>query len=476
MTPEILNYLQKIDGGDWSSREMKQELYNLVIKCHNEFKDTELCSVQLGVFAGATLFPMAMAHKFVNNGHVNGIDTWGYAASLDGKNHPDVDMFWRGMDFERIYSEFQTRCQMEEWSGFAAYFRLNTKNAHELFADESVTLLHQDSAHNVETIVAEIKAWSPKIKKGGYWVISAANWGEAVDGYLQLPKYAFKLYKDYDGWEIWQKIDSDRKETPNETVSSPTGSASVDGYSFKIDGESSIISACKESDLGREKGGMYFGDMNVQPIMLYVPDSEKWLGRFERGKNHFKEVGIENIIYVPAIYGEGFGIEGTHEYNLDNPSGHHKIGVANTSLFLSMYMVYNIEMNLPNNHFMFLEDDSRFKTSFVQDLTEQLKYVPEDFDWLFIGHCCSNGKRYRHIGGDVYECFYDHAKKNYPVQFPLGGNCYIVAKKALPKIIETQRDAYVNVDINLALHTFKDLKVYIIRPRMCEQENNNLPI
>ena len=58
----------------------------------------------------------------------------------------------------------------------------------------------------------------------------------------------------------------------------------------------------------------------------------------------------------------------------------------------------------------------------------------------------------------------------------MGGNAYIVAKKALPKIIETQRDAYANCDLNLGLHTFMHLKVYIIRPRMCEQFNNKLPI
>ena len=96
-----------------------------------------------------------------------------------------------------------------------------------------------------------------------------------------------------------------------------------------------------------------YNGLDVQPIMIYVPDTEKWMKRFEDGKSHFESVGINNIITVPAIYGEGFGIDGTHEYNLDNPSGHHKIGVANTALFLTMYMVYNIENNLPNSYFFF---------------------------------------------------------------------------------------------------------------------------
>lgn len=220
---------------------------------------------------------------------------------------------------------------------------------------------------------------------------------------------------------------------------------------------------------------MNISGFDVQPIMIYIPDTEKWMDRYERGRKHFELVGIRDIIKVPAIYGEGFGIQGTHEYNLDNPNGHHNIGVANTSLFLTMYMVYNIENNLPNSHFMFLEDDSRFGYDFMQKLEEQMQYVPKDFDWLFIGHCCAKGRKYKHIGGNVYECLYDKTKGAFPSQYPMGGNCYIVAKKALPKIIETQRDAYANVDISLALHTFMHLKVYIIKPRLAEQENNNLP-
>lgn len=222
--------------------------------------------------------------------------------------------------------------------------------------------------------------------------------------------------------------------------------------------------------------GMRIGKIDVQPIMLYVPDSEKWMKRFEAGKKHFAEVGIENIITVPAIYGEGFGIEGTHEYNLDNPNGHHKIGIANTSLFLSMYMVYNIELNLPNSHFFFLEDDSRFNEGFLEKINKEIKNVPDDFDFLFVGSCCAVDKNPIHVAGDVYEFKHDHNRPDYPSQYPMGGNAYIIAKKAIPKIIETQRDAYANVDISLAIHTFKYLKVYGILPRLCEQHNNNLPL
>lgn len=220
---------------------------------------------------------------------------------------------------------------------------------------------------------------------------------------------------------------------------------------------------------------MLIAGYDVQPIMLYVPDTQKWRDRFAEGKSHFESVGIKDIITVPAIYGEGFGIQGTHYYELDNPNSKHQIGIANTSLFLSMYMVYNIERNLPNTHFFFLEDDSRFQPNFIERIEQELANVPTDFDFLFIGSCCAMDKRMKHIKGDVYECIYNPSKPNYPCQYPMGGNAYIIAKKCLDTVIATQRDAYANVDISLAMHTFPLLKVYIILPRLCEQNNNPLP-
>lgn len=214
---------------------------------------------------------------------------------------------------------------------------------------------------------------------------------------------------------------------------------------------------------------MNIAGFDIQPILLYLPDTEKWRTRWEEGKKHFAEQGIENIISIPAIYGEGFGIQGTHLYEYDNPGGKHQIGVANTALHLSMHTVYNVENNLPNSHFMFLEDDSRFKEGWRQIVTDALEDIPKDFDFLFIGSCCAAGIPRTKVGRNLYRYTYNHQRY---MNYPLCGNCYIVAKKAIPKFLETQRDSFVNVDINIALKTLKFLNVYAILPRPVEQANN----
>lgn len=214
---------------------------------------------------------------------------------------------------------------------------------------------------------------------------------------------------------------------------------------------------------------MMLADYEIQPIMLYLDNDEKWLNRTIEGEQHFNSVGITDILKVKGIHGESFGIEGTLEYNYDNPHLHHKIGTPNTSLCLSMQIVYQVELNHKCDYFLFLEDDSRFKDNWKEVVEQALREIPKDFDFLFVGSCCAEGKQGIKVGTNLFH--YPHRRGSY-AQYPLCGNAYIVAKKALPKILETQRTAYVNVDINLAVNTFPYLNVYAILPRIVEQNNN----
>lgn len=214
---------------------------------------------------------------------------------------------------------------------------------------------------------------------------------------------------------------------------------------------------------------MIISGYDLQPIMLYLPDTEQWRTRYAEGKKHFEEQGITNIISVWGIHGHSFGIQGTHLYEYDNPGGKHQIGVANTALNLSMYCVYNVENNLPNSHFIFLEDDTRFNNGWKSIVEQALKEIPPDFDFCFLGSCCANAIPKEKAGSHLFKYKYQAGRY---MNYPLCGNAYIVAKKAIPKILETQRDAYANVDINLAVNTFKYLNVYAILPRICEQNNN----
>lgn len=218
---------------------------------------------------------------------------------------------------------------------------------------------------------------------------------------------------------------------------------------------------------------MNIAGFDVQPILLHIPDEEKYAERYKESLAHYEQVGLKDIISVSGIYGQGFGIVGTHPYELDNPNGGHMIGVKYTASFLSQYMIYNVMKVLPNEYFMFLECDTRMPDDFMRKLQFEMFNLPSDFDFLFIGSCCASDKPKKNIGGNVYEF---PKKIGYPCQYPLGGNCYIISKKCLDHVIATQRDAYAPADLSLGMHSFYNMDVYAILPRLVEQKGNeNLP-
>lgn len=220
---------------------------------------------------------------------------------------------------------------------------------------------------------------------------------------------------------------------------------------------------------------MKIANYDIKPFLLYLPDEPEFVKAWEDCKHHLAEQGIDDVSSFEGVYGKGFGIIGTHTYELDNPNGGHMIGQKYTALFLSSYVFYSIANHYPATHFMFMEPDNRFNPDWRQQLEKALTDIPEDFDFLFVGSCCAIDKRPLPVkpGSNVFK----YAQTSgYPAKYPLGGNCYIVAKKAIPHIIATNRDAYAPSDISLALHSFPKLNVYAILPRICEQlGNENLP-
>lgn len=219
---------------------------------------------------------------------------------------------------------------------------------------------------------------------------------------------------------------------------------------------------------------MKIGKYDIQPFLLYLPDEPEFIQAKNDCIRHLEEQGVTDTICFEGVYGKGFGIMGTHTYELDNPNGGHLIGQKYTAGFLSQYVFYSIARHYPATHFMFMEPDNRFSEGWREKLEQAMNDIPEDFDFCFVGSCCAVDKRPVPVkaGSRIFK----YARtKGYPARYPMGGNCYIIAKKCLQHVINTQRDAYAPADINLALHSFPEMNVYAILPRLSEQLNNDLP-
>lgn len=214
---------------------------------------------------------------------------------------------------------------------------------------------------------------------------------------------------------------------------------------------------------------MRIAGLDIQPILLHIQGEEKYEQQFARAKQHLIDSGISDTIFVSGINAKEQGIVGTLPYELDNPNGGHMIGQKYVGSFLSQYMVYNVINALPNEYCLFMESDVNLPPNFLKLLELQLFYLPNGFDFLFIESCCGMDKPKEYIGGLVYKF---PRNQGYPCMYPLGGACYIVSKKSIPHIINTQRVAYAPADLSLGMHSFYAMDVYAILPRLVNQLGN----
>lgn len=177
---------------------------------------------------------------------------------------------------------------------------------------------------------------------------------------------------------------------------------------------------------------------------------------------HFKERGFE-CEYFNGFSAKESGLRTVHNYELDNPGGGWNIGDKPVATWLSFYSLWSAMLYMDSDYFATVEWDCQLPVDWKVRTEQALRDVPKDFDLLLIGSCCCSDKPKTHIKGDVW-----HVKN------PLCGHFTIVAKKALPILLKTQRKVYAPLDISLSLHSFQFLKVATVLPSIATQFGTEL--
>ena len=199
---------------------------------------------------------------------------------------------------------------------------------------------------------------------------------------------------------------------------------------------------------------MIIGNYNIRSFVVGIqelPDKTAFILK------HFRDVGLGDVEVFNGISGEVSGLETKWTYDVDNPGTNYRIG-PKAATCVSFLMLWSAMLYMPEPYFWQLEYDCRFQTNWRTRLEQALQDVPPDFDLLYVGSCCCKDKPTTHIKGEVYE-----------VKYPMCGHSIIIAKKALPVMLRTQRKIYAPVDIALAFHSMPALKVMTILPRCCDQ-------
>lgn len=143
-------------------------------------------TVEIGVWGGRSLLPMALAHKHLGQGMVIGIDPWMASVSAELETGKDKD-WWGSQNHEAVFQDFMRRVNELSVNNVV---RIHRMKSDDFDPPNKIGLLHVDGCH-MEQAVRDVMRYSPHVVRGGFCVMDDEGWhhgwvGKAVQKLLQF--------------------------------------------------------------------------------------------------------------------------------------------------------------------------------------------------------------------------------------------------------------------------------------------------
>lgn len=223
----------------------------------------------------------------------------------------------------------------------------------------------------------------------------------------------------------------------------------------------------------RKEGGMQVGNIHLKPILIYLPDEQSWIAKWRMAQEHLSQEGFENIYELAGCHAKCWGIHGNHIFLLDGkPEEKHYVGTNNVGNYITQYSAFLVMDAMEYSHYWYIEPDCRMVEGWREKLEQALLDAGDDWDFMFVGCCCYQGKGGVHVKGDVYE--YPYRGEQYWNLTPLATHSYIVNKRCVKHLIATNRDVMNNTDISIQYNSFPKMRVLAIHPILSYQHNNDI--
>jgi predicted O-methyltransferase YrrM len=160
--------------------------------------------VEIGVLAGRSLIPVALALRELGCGCVIGIDPWDAHASIQGQTGKDLD-FWKQQSIhDSTYVELQSRISNLGLGSVTRIVRLTSDGAQ---VPPTIDLLHLDGNHS-DQAVKDVQRFGPAVRVGGLLFADDLNWtgGGVLRAVAKLKTMGFiELYR-LDTGAMFQRV------------------------------------------------------------------------------------------------------------------------------------------------------------------------------------------------------------------------------------------------------------------------------
>jgi predicted O-methyltransferase YrrM len=192
---KVFKSMKELHG--WCSEEKANILVDMILLTKPEKV------VEIGVWGGKSLVPMAYAVQANGNGQVYGIDPWSPDASSVGMDGVNLD-WWSHVDHEGVYQGLVSSIAKFGLQDHVVLLRETSAQADPI---EGIGLLHIDGNHSDEASYIDVTKWVPHVKKGGIIVFDDVNWSTTSRAVTWLNENCVKIaeLRGDNIWAIWVK-------------------------------------------------------------------------------------------------------------------------------------------------------------------------------------------------------------------------------------------------------------------------------
>ena len=130
--------------------------------------------VEIGVFGGKSLIPMAMACRHNDHGHVYGIDPWRVDAALEGENEANQKWWSQNVDLEDMHRKTMKAIWDHHLDPWVTIVRAQSHTVGRLF--HQIDLLNLDGNHSEIASCRDVEWYLPMVSHGGVVMFDDTDW------------------------------------------------------------------------------------------------------------------------------------------------------------------------------------------------------------------------------------------------------------------------------------------------------------
>lgn len=166
--------------GGWCSVEKGHDLARAVLDL------SSAVTVEIGVWCGRSVLPMALAHKHQGSGTVWAIDPWSSKASVEGYDAVNAE-WWGKINHDDILHQFKRTLKAYDVESVVNIVRAKSDDVE---PPKGIALLHIDGQHT-DQAVKDVERFAANVITGGMVFVDDIAWsgggvGRAVEKLLAM--------------------------------------------------------------------------------------------------------------------------------------------------------------------------------------------------------------------------------------------------------------------------------------------------